>query len=291
MNLSLTFTSSTAKLKEAIENYTGLIVCAAGNTTTGGINIDYEGNNRFPACYTYNNVLTVGASTSSDEMAYFSNYGETSVDIFAPGYSILSTVPENLNSSGYMTKNGTSMATPFVAGVAALILSHNETLSAKDVKKIILDGGDHVDAFSGKCSTGGRLNAYKALANSHNFQYSVSRTTHTKYCSCGYSETTMHSYNYVWLNYTHHNATCVCGFLTMQPHAISLGLVKPGLESLCILCGGAVDAGFVKVESVNTLYITGKGSYVLPNGVIVLVDDDVVAYLNGTLTFISSNTQ
>ena len=143
-----------AALQEAINNYTGLFICAAGNN---GRNID--SNAYYPACYTNGNIISVASTNSSDVLAGSSNYGATSVDLSAPGVSILSTLPDN--SYGYMS--GTSMAAPHVTGVAALILSVNPNLSAATVKDLILSNVDTVSGLSGKCVTGGRLNAYKAV--------------------------------------------------------------------------------------------------------------------------------
>lgn len=92
------------------------------------------------------------------------------------------------------------------------------------------------------------------------------------------------------LNYTQHSATCVCGASKKQPHAVAAGLTPPGIKPLCILCGGAVDKAFDKIDSSTTIQlVSDNGSYVLPNGVIVLVDEDIEAYLKGTLEFHSSN--
>ncbi len=123
-----------------------------------------------------NNLLTVGANnyTYNEKLvAWFSNYGEINVDVFAPGVKINSTVPE----SKYAKYNGTSMASPSAAGVAALIRSYYPELSANQVKQIIMNSGNKVDitvevpgtkgakkrSFSKMSKTGRIVNAYKAL--------------------------------------------------------------------------------------------------------------------------------
>ncbi len=122
-----------------------LLVKAAGNN---GQNIDLPENLHFPtdspdngATEIADNVLTVGAITRHfDEnlCATFSNYGKTRVDIFAPGLEIYSTVPKD---NGYKSIQGTSMASPEVAGVAALVRSYYPKLTAKQVKYIIMNSG------------------------------------------------------------------------------------------------------------------------------------------------------
>lgn len=159
-------------LKFADENNV-LVVNAAGNS---GENIDSTSTfpNKF---YTdggmMNNFITVGASSwESDSLvaASFSNYGK-SVDLFAPGVAVYSTTPDNT----YKANDGTSMASPVVAGAAALIMSYYPSLTASDVKSILLEsvtpvdevvyrpGSDSAVPFSALSSTGGILNVYQAL--------------------------------------------------------------------------------------------------------------------------------
>ncbi len=132
-----------------------VVVCfAAGNADR---NIDVTP--QYPAVYP--EVIAVAATDQRDERAWFSNYGKK-VDVSAPGVNIYSTVPGS--NHGY--KNGTSMASPHVAGLAALIWSRNPDLSNADVRKIIEDTCDNIDAknleFSGLLGKG-RINAYRAL--------------------------------------------------------------------------------------------------------------------------------
>jgi subtilisin family serine protease len=119
--------------------------------------------------------IEVGASDSKDNQnlkASFSNYGKTTVDVFAPGVAIKSTVP----GSKYAELSGTSMASPVVAGLAALIRSYYPKLTAVQVKEIILKSVTKVDhdviiagkkskkvPFADLCNTGGIVNAYEAL--------------------------------------------------------------------------------------------------------------------------------
>lgn len=142
---------------EAAGNADDLFIAAAGN--------DYGNNNDFnphyPASYTLDNIISVASTTSGDLLSDFSNYGPTSVDLGAPGSSIMSTFPGNT----YGTISGTSMATPHVSGVAGLILSLNSMLGCVEVKDIILTSVDAIPALTGKCVSQGRLNAFKAVQN------------------------------------------------------------------------------------------------------------------------------
>lgn len=159
INCSFTNPKYSSFHKEAVENYKGLIVCAAGNE-----GIDTDQDNRYPACFSYDNVISVAATNKNDNLAIFnttqsSNYGATTVDLAAPGLNVSTTI----NDGTCKSVSGTSMAAPHVTGVAALILSVRPDLSAEQVKACILNGVDKVDALQGKCVTGGRLNAYKAV--------------------------------------------------------------------------------------------------------------------------------
>jgi subtilisin family serine protease len=92
-------------------------------------------------------------------LASFSNYGATSVHLAAPGKEILSTWLKG----GFREASGTSMATPEVAGVAALILSTNPKMSVDEVRDRLFNSVDKLDSLTGKVSTGGRVNAARAV--------------------------------------------------------------------------------------------------------------------------------
>jgi subtilisin family serine protease len=152
-----------------------LIVHAAGNES---LNTDLSP--RYPTAtsinekYTAPNFISVGASTMKGGTASFSNYGKRTVDVFAPGTEIYSTVPKG---NKYRSLDGTSMASPVVAGIAALIREYFPSLSAAQVKyvlehsvvrpkeKVAVPGsrsGEKVE-LSELCATGGIVNAYEAI--------------------------------------------------------------------------------------------------------------------------------
>lgn len=155
LNMSFGNSSSNLLIKNAISNYSGLIVASAGNDTR-----DNDTNPHYPSGYPYNNIISVGSSDSSDAISNFSNFGQTTVDLFAPGSSIYTTdkVPSN-----YRYAHGTSFAAPHVTAVAALIKSTNPSLSAIQIKNIILNNVDAIPSMTNKCVSGGRLNAYSSL--------------------------------------------------------------------------------------------------------------------------------
>ncbi len=134
-----------------------LFIAAAGNNQNGnGIDIDQDP--RYPAAYNLDNIISVAASDQNDDIAYFSNYGQISVDVSAPGVNILSLHP----NSSYIYLSGTSMAAPHVTALAALLWSINPKLSYSLIREIILNTVDIIDSQLSLTQTGGRINAYKA---------------------------------------------------------------------------------------------------------------------------------
>ncbi len=131
-----------------------LFVAAAGN---GGY--DNDASPSYPSSYDHDSVLAVAGTNHTDAMYTSSQYGLTSVDIAAPARNVLSTVP----GGGYSSFTGTSMATPHVAGAAALVLSVNPELSAVELKELLMNSGDANPATEGKTVSGKRLNIHNAL--------------------------------------------------------------------------------------------------------------------------------
>ncbi len=155
-----------------------LIVHAAGNDGNDlddNNNPNYPNDHKFTSSEITDNVITVGAlapSYGSKMVADFSNYGARNVDVFAPGQDIYSAIPK----SQYKFQNGTSFAAPGVAGVAALIRSHHPTLTASQVKKVLMQSGlsskasvvlagdaEKAKPFSEASRSGKMVNAYNAL--------------------------------------------------------------------------------------------------------------------------------
>ena len=152
--------------RDAIEvaaNAGVLFVAAAGNGGLDGIGDNNDSVHHYPSDYDLPNIISVAATDQSDNLAWFSNYGTTSVDLSAPGVSILSTWPQFISPYSYNTSSGTSMATPHVAGVAALVYSRWPWLSHLSVKQLILDSIDDLPSLQGKVLTEGRLNANASL--------------------------------------------------------------------------------------------------------------------------------
>ncbi|MDY6898181.1 MAG: S8 family serine peptidase [Cyanobacteriota bacterium] len=132
-----------------------LFVAAAGN--------NFGRNNDifpfYPASYDLDNIISVAATDDRDQLAVFSNFGATSVDLGAPGDNILSTLPGN----SYGLLNGTSMATPHVSGAVGLALSQNPELTSSEIKELILNTTDEIPALTGITVSDGRLNAFNTL--------------------------------------------------------------------------------------------------------------------------------
>jgi thermitase len=157
VNASFGSSSKSQSLEDEIERAKEedvLIVAAAGND---GKDIDKE--KTYPASYSDGNLLVVAASTSTEGLASFSNYGRTNVDLAAPGEGILSTYV----GGGYKSLDGTSMAAPMVAGLAAMVQAKNSDASYSKIRSAIRDSIDKLPAFSGKTYSGGRVNLARAL--------------------------------------------------------------------------------------------------------------------------------
>ena len=205
-----------------------LFICGAGNSRK---NIDIE--KFYPASYTFDNILTVGAIDSQDNMwveentGSGSNYGAESVDVIAPGKNIISTSAKYHNNetnedviNDYKQFSGTSFAAPHVTGLAALLKSiwidYDEIDNISDssccfngeiseIKNAILTSVRKVDGLEGKCLTGGVIDVEKAIEtylNQHHYSYEYyDIERHRVYCEiCQY--TAIEDHNWVIPNAT-----------------------------------------------------------------------------------------
>lgn len=219
-------------LRTAISQYSGTLICAAGNEGYDLKNFN-ETTSEYgiPAIWDFDHIISVGASNQSDAkwegQTYASNFdtaaviSERKVDIFAPGYNIVSCYPLSMCAAsdcpssgshanyGYHYFSGTSMAAPFVTGVAALILSAHPDATPAIIKDTILYSDDNVSALSNYCFSGGRLNAYKAI---------TSKILHS-------------DVTYTSIDGTYHQVTCNdCDATWQEEH-----LERTGVE-VCIYC-------------------------------------------------------
>ena len=312
LNLSLRVDHS-ALLQEAVETYPGLMVCAAGNDGTDNDLIPV-----YPASYSSSNIISVGAAFSRDERFYESvldengkrvkvgsNYGVSTVDLFAPGVGIRTTVPDD----GYDYLSRTSMATPFVTGVAALMLSYNPYLTSTQIRQIIIDNVDVIydadgnSVFGELCVSGGRLNAYKAVRaayHTHDEYLDVDPDWHTYNCeTCDHCEIEVpHEYVRYGINKgansgTTHRKYCHCGYYVVEDHVVRAANDGSTMfPAECIICGFTATGGGIAIVNIpitpeimtmgtytlsdgtTVQILTENGSYVLPSGIIVLVDED-----------------
>jgi subtilisin family serine protease len=136
-----------------------IFVAAAGNGNFLGIGLNNDATPFYPASYNLDNIVAVAATDHNDQLAVFSNYGASSVELAAPGVSILSTTRNN--SYGY--SSGTSMAAPHVAGALSLLWDYEPGLTYRQVIDRVLGSVDPIESLEGRVTTGGRLNVAAAL--------------------------------------------------------------------------------------------------------------------------------
>ncbi|MBQ2710492.1 MAG: S8 family serine peptidase [Clostridia bacterium] len=256
--------------KTAIDQYYGLFVSIAGN---GSLEITEE-NPFYPAMYDCDNMIIVGGMTTDIEKVSNSNYSETYVDIFAPGEGVHTTTLSSSTSaanSSYAAVSGTSIAAPFVAGAAAMILSKYPTMNAHQIKHTILANKVSATSLAGLCKTGGYLNVYDALSNrnishtydrwistdnlthhrmcslceyriEYNHVKSYSQITSTQHCescsSCSYNRVVSHTFTTVSTTATDHLVRCVCGY---EKSGIHVWMINSMGGYVCKVCNRYAD--------------------------------------------------
>lgn len=268
LNISLGWYDN-PKISEIIyNNYPGLIISSAGNK-----NLNTDVRMHFPSGMNCENIIAIGAIDKNNEKSSYSNYGKTTVDLFAPGDDIFSTYLDY----GYAKGSGTSFSTPIVTATAALLLANYPKLTTSKLKELIFSEGlCHNDGVEDLCVTNGNLDIYSALSF-HNSGHQYNRyeknitadgvrdkTSHKAYCLCGDyileehttpvgatgnsanctkcgEEVHIHNYNsyytkYGTNNWANHKAYCSCGEYILEAHVAPNGLVVH-TEAPCAKCG------------------------------------------------------
>lgn len=133
-----------------------IFVAAAGNS-----GLDTDSSPQYPSAYDLENIISVAAIDRNGQLASWSNYGKSTVDLGAPGVDIFSCVADS--DSSYAYYSGTSMATPHVSGVAALLFANDNTLSASQLKAQLLNTSVFLDDLRDRTVSGGLVNAANAL--------------------------------------------------------------------------------------------------------------------------------
>ena len=165
---------SMVEVMDYAESKDVVVLAAAGNghpTLGTGLNTDQIAN--FPSALPHDNIIAVAAKDSTNLLAPYSNYGTQTVDIAAPGGNapkdvIVSSFLDNPDEIAFMGMSGTSMATPIVSGVAALMLSANPTLKSADVKKILMTTGPQVSGLDKLVQSGRYVDALQAVQAAKN---------------------------------------------------------------------------------------------------------------------------
>jgi subtilisin family serine protease len=149
-----------------------LFTAAAGNGDANGNGVNIDKSPFYPAADPHSNVISVAASDSSGILAGWSNYGAKNVDLGAPGVSILSA----RNGNTYARLSGTSMATPYISGLAAMLWAKRPDLSAHEIRNVLLSSVDQNSSYAGKVVTGGSVNWSTAVQVAAQYKHDPSDT-------------------------------------------------------------------------------------------------------------------
>lgn len=290
MNNSWGGSGYSAALFDAIEdanNSNALFCAAAGNSGT-----DNDVSPHYPSSYTNANVLSVAASTRADALSSFSCYGLKSVDLAAPGSSILSTLPGN----SYVSWSGTSMATPHCSGAAALILSRNSAVSAEELKRILVENTDPVAAFNGKMVSGGRLNVARSLSRVFGVSFDKAQYFSDTWATIAVSDTSLagSAGQVVQMSSSHGDSET----LTLYPQVaggsvftnrifIGFGVAEPGNGALEGMHGVEVSASYMSPGAGKA--ITGRATVYLGLDIAILTPSTVVPFTTTAFSVAGSN--
>lgn len=170
VNASWASPTSSSVLRTAIDKarQAGIIVVSAAGNDGGNNDVNLS----YPGAFNLGNIVTVAATTQADQLADFSNFGATSVDLAAPGAAVYSA--SNAGDAAYIRRSGTSMSAPHVTGAIALLRARHPSETVAKIITRLLAATDPLPTLAGKCSTGGRLNLAKALVPNSIAEFTVS---------------------------------------------------------------------------------------------------------------------
>lgn len=168
-------------------------------------------------------------------------------------------------------------------GVYYIKIKNNSSISNSYTFEI----SEHTHTYTYETDENNRNNHIRTCTTC-GYKSSVSHSNSNHYCIYCNAYTNAHDYGapYTWLNIYNHQATCCCGETTTQVHAVKSGTTK------CLLCGGNAGSGIVQmnVMSNGVRFVSAKGSFITNEGIVVLVEEDIEAYLNNELEFYINNT-
>lgn len=285
--LSINPNLTTAQLKEAIVNSVDI-------PNVGGVN-PLEG-----LC------VTNGRLNAYNAVQYI--LGTYALDGYSLGYSTAINIDKTIDASGsyFVEKNAmirfskSNYAFGFTISSNSPInvVMYDQNFNEIAITKTTSNGGCEVN-FKPTLTSGTyylKVN-YIDLNKSGTINISIHNHNYEDhYCIVCNHYTATHDYHepYTWVDYNQHKATCGCGATTQQGHAVASNAFANGKRyATCLICGGLAEKGFVQLNalSAEVQYVTDNGSYILPNGVIVLVDEDIELYLHGTLEFHKKDSQ
>ncbi len=221
--------------------------------------------------YTYD--FTISSSSASEVTLYDSNFNE-------------------INVSQASTNGGLTKTFSYYLSVGTYYLQSNYVSStASGTINVSIVGEPHTHTYTYLPASSG----HTATCTVCGYTTTLSHIYDDHYCIHCNAYTTMHDYdrNYEWVSYTMHRAECCCGATAEQGHAVASNAFANGKKyAPCLICGGLAERGFVEWTNSSAInQVTNNGSYILPNGVIVLVDEDIESYLNGSLEFHKKDDQ